>query len=279
MTTQFEKREVTRSASADEKADLTNRLLEVLSNIDQTREEAKAAAADYRSIITDLHKREIGLRFNLETSTVTQEIDVHPVSDEATGMMQYFDRDGNEVIELRHDLSQKQKEEAAQRRQIGLFGEPQELADLLQAGMQSTFGNDVTVSVNGFQANDIAEFEKRMGDTTNTSPAGSVPMASVDNNEQQSNRSAEVVETDFAPEQSEATAAIADPRQSETTTSTTQLDSTTTTINDNDTFNSADLDQLQAEADKSGTLPPKPEKKGKKKAEPTPATEALKVGS
>lgn len=120
---QFEKREVTRTASPEEKADLTQRLLEVLSSIDSTREEAKAAAAEYRGIITDLHKREIGLRFNLQTGTVTQEIDVHPVSDEATGMMQYFDRDGHEVIELRHDLSQKQKSDEVQRRQLDMFTE------------------------------------------------------------------------------------------------------------------------------------------------------------
>jgi len=121
--TQFEKREVTRTASPEEKADLTQRLLEVLSSIDSTREEAKAAAAEYRGIITDLHKREIGLRFNLQTGTVTQEIDVHAVADEATGMMQYFDRNGYEVIELRHDLSQKQKSDAVQRRQLDMFTE------------------------------------------------------------------------------------------------------------------------------------------------------------
>ena len=78
----FEKREVTRAADATEQADLVKRLLEVLSSIDQTKEEAKSAASEYNGIIKDLHKREIGLRFNLQTGTVTQEIDVKPLINE-----------------------------------------------------------------------------------------------------------------------------------------------------------------------------------------------------
>jgi hypothetical protein len=163
----FEKREVTRKAAPEEKADLINRLLEVLSTIDITQEEAKAAAADFRGIIADLHKREIGLRFNLSAGTVTQEVDVHAVINEATSQTEYYNREGNEVIELRHETSKASKEQNAMKKQIDLFEKSGELAAKLTDEMQKTFGHDVTVTVGESQANEnsneppVNEYEQR----------------------------------------------------------------------------------------------------------------------
>ena len=92
---------------------MVKRLLEVLSSIDQTKEEAKSAASEYNGIIKDLHKREIGLRFNLQTGTVTQEIDVKPLINELTGYTEYYTREGVEISELRHETSSKDKEQNA----------------------------------------------------------------------------------------------------------------------------------------------------------------------
>ena len=148
----FVKREVTRLADSQEKADLMQRLLGVLNSIDETREEAKAAAADFRAIIGDLIKREIGLRFNLQTGTITQEIEVKPLINEATGFTEYYTREGDEVQELRHRTDQKEKEAEAAKRQTSLFAEPSELAQKLQDEMQKQFGPDVTVTVGNYQS-------------------------------------------------------------------------------------------------------------------------------
>lgn len=141
---EFKKRELTRTATPEEKSELTKRLLEVLSSIDATKEEAKAAAAEYRSILSDLHKREIGLRFNLQNNTVTHEIDVHAVADEAANIMQYFDRDGNLVDELTHPLSQEERNDAAIKRQLNMFAIAEALEEKTSQNiteLESAFGD------------------------------------------------------------------------------------------------------------------------------------------
>lgn len=166
---EFKKHEVTRPAEPEEQADIMKRLLDVLNDIDTVKQEAKDVAKTYREQVEGLEFRKHGLRLNLENGTVTQEVEVHAVANENLGVMQYFDRDGTLIDSLTHALSNKDAEEAAAKRQLGLFGEPEKLAEHLTSEMQKVFGDDVTVTVEAEQA-DSATLAELQDNAENGSP-------------------------------------------------------------------------------------------------------------
>ncbi|RYC70015.1 hypothetical protein [Spirosoma sordidisoli] len=267
MNLLFEKREVTRPASPEEKGDLMKRLLEVLSQIDQTEEEKKSVVADYNSQLKDMNKRVIQLRYNLQTNTVTQEVDVHAVINEMSGMTEYYDRNGIEVIELRHKTSRKDQDEAAAKRQLAMFDEQAANPDedvrpftdirtaLDIADLGEAFGQTMSVSADAARndADPLQTQAATAADIRNAQPLPETGFDVSDTGTDWPDTLASVDETDTAAEPTATTGEAGV-----------------------ESFDPAGLDLLQADANVSGALPdrqtaPKPVRKSQKKPKPVTA--------
>ena len=157
---EFKKHEVTRPATQKEKAELMTRLLDVLTSVDETEEEKKSVMSDFSSTLKGMNKRVIGLRYNLQTSTITQEIEVHAMVNENLGVMQYFDREGTLIDSLTHSLSNKEAEEAAAKRQLDMFGSDEVVGNPFVERLQAVTGDEYEVSVNGVPAT-VESYEKQ----------------------------------------------------------------------------------------------------------------------
>jgi len=148
----FETRFFERLADEQELENLHKRHTDVLDTIDVTADEAKEVASDFRAQLKAFHEQEQNLRRNLKSGTIPVEVEAKSVANVDTGLMEYFDREGNLIPQLTHELSKADREQDALRKQLDMFGNPQKLADNIQSEMQKQFGDDVTVSVNGVQA-------------------------------------------------------------------------------------------------------------------------------
>lgn len=119
----FEMKEYARPATEAEREEQVLSLLSVIKAIHTTRGAAKAAAADFKAKIEDLVVREDELRTHLEMNTFIEGVEVHAIVNEMSGNTEYWTKEGDEIIELRHPTSKQEKRDEAAKRQTSMFGE------------------------------------------------------------------------------------------------------------------------------------------------------------
>lgn len=245
----FETRFFERPADEQELEHLHKRHTDVLDNIDATADEAKEVASDFRAQLKTLHEQEQNLRRNLKSGTIPVEVEAKAIANLEAGVMEYFDRDGNLIPQLTHELSKADREQDALRKQLDMFQEPGDGHKVSSVTIATSTGQSVTLGEK-LAHND----QQDSTDIFNTSPLGTL-IGDV----------ADLVTTPGVENLSDdqALTANGDPATSTGDEQPNEVAS--------DQFDPADLDQLQADAEAAGTLPEKPEKKGKK-SKPEPAT-------
>lgn len=117
----FETRFFERPADDAELDHLHKRHTDVLDNIDATADEAKEVASDFRAQLKTLHEQEQNLRRNLKSGTIPVEVEAKAVANVEAGIMEYFDRDGNLIPQLTHELSKADREQDVLRKQLDMF--------------------------------------------------------------------------------------------------------------------------------------------------------------
>ncbi|MBO0950896.1 hypothetical protein [Fibrella forsythiae] len=138
----FEMRKYTRLATEEERSEQVINLLSTMTAIETKKAEAKTKAAEFKAEISSLVDREDDLRIHLEAGTFLEGVEVHAVVNEMSGNTEYYDREGNEVVPLRHPTSKQEKRNEAAKRQMSMFGE------------EPATPNDASTP---FTANDLAE--------------------------------------------------------------------------------------------------------------------------
>ena len=147
----FEMRDYTRPATEEERNEQVINLLATIDSIHTTRSEAKAIASDFKAKVEDLVCREGELRHHLKNNTFIEGVEVHAVVNEMSGNTEYYDKNGTEILELRHPSNKQEKRDEAAKRQTSLFENPEELARQLQDSMNG-IDSSITVTVSHYDS-------------------------------------------------------------------------------------------------------------------------------